>query len=297
MTKPNPHFSTTVHGKWILAGEHAVLRGHPAIIFPVTCKSMELHHWPSTEEAGAEFSGDYGEEMQLLFWSTLERALQILGLPHSYLNGKFAIANQIPIGTGMGASAALCVAIGNWFIAKGKLAKRELLEFARELENLFHSESSGADIAVAIAGKGILFSRKEGSKPITTAWSPQWYLSFSDKVSTTARCVKKVKELWRKNLSLATQIDAGMAESVALAIKALGLNEQDGLDLLASAVEKARHCFQRWGLIEGNVDRHITRLLEAGAIAAKPTGSGNGGYVLSLWERPPPDTGFEMLRV
>ena len=35
-------FNTRTYGKWILAGEHAVLRGCPALAFPLTSRSLHL---------------------------------------------------------------------------------------------------------------------------------------------------------------------------------------------------------------------------------------------------------------
>jgi mevalonate kinase len=281
-------FQTMVPGKWILVGEHAVLRGHPAILFPVKEKSLILRYFVTEEEIRAEFSGDFGDESQFLFWSALERAIEILNIHHSQLSGRFHIENQIPVGAGMGASAALCVAIGRWFAEKGLVTKENLHEFARQLENLFHSESSGADIAVAIAGEGIYFSRSGGLHAIIPRWRPKWYLSYSDKVSITARCVKKVKELWQQNLKLAEKIDKDMSQCVALAERALIGSPEDGLPMLVTALNKASKCFKRWGLLDEHMEQHMEKLFHAGALAAKPTGSGDGGYILSLWNKKPP---------
>lgn len=299
MGKSNPPtFQTTVHGKWILAGEHAVLRGHPAIIFPVKEKFLIFNYWTSDEEVRAEFCGDYGDEMQFLFWSVIERAIEILNIQHGRLTGHFLLENNIPIGGGMGASAALCVAVGRWFVDRKLVPMENLHEFARQLENLFHNESSGADIAVAIAGEGIYFSRSGGLHAIKTHWSPRWYLSFSEKFSTTARCVKKVKELWLQNPKLAQSIDSDMEESVLMAEKALQSTIEEGLEKLAKAIDIANQCFKRWGLIENNSERHINKLINAGALAAKPTGSGDGGFVLSLWnKKPPKNLGIELIAV
>src|SRR5207247_9623027 len=37
-------FHTRTFGKWILAGEHAVLRGSPALAFPLRARGLELRH-------------------------------------------------------------------------------------------------------------------------------------------------------------------------------------------------------------------------------------------------------------
>ena len=56
---------------------------------------------------------------------------------------------------------------------------------------------------------------------------------------------------------------------------------------LADAMNQAQHCFHAWGLITPALAAHMQALRNAGAIAVKPTGSGGGGYVLSLWEQQP----------
>lgn len=296
ITKLN--FTTTVHGKWILVGEHAVLRGYPAILFPVKGKAMTLRYWLTEEKTNLETSGEFGEELHFLFWSVIERASKILDFNLGDIKGKFHLENNIPLGAGMGASAAICVAVGRWLVFCGKLVQENLLEFARQLENLFHEESSGADIAVAIANEGVYFCRRGRMHAIKPTWTPNWYLSFSGQIASTARCVKKVKALWEQNAKLARAIDTKMSEAISKAEKALQSNRQEGIILLTQAIELARQCFEDWGLTKGGVANHINALIAAGALAAKPTGSGEGGFVVSLWDKPPPlDLAFELISV
>ena len=105
----------------------------------------------------------------------------------------------------------------------------------------------------------------------------------------TSHCVKKVKELWEQDPTLAKRIDENMQASVKAAAESLQMSATEGLEQLSEAINKAKICFTQWGLASGKVEQHINQLLETGALAAKPTGSGDGGYVLSLWAEPAPE--------
>ncbi len=286
---PATSMMTTVHGKWILAGEHAVLRGSPALVFPVQGKAMTLSFTSSERDLSVEFSGEHGDELRLLFWGVIEKALEMTSRTRSVLHGHFQITNSIPVGAGLGASAALCVGLGRWFAWRGWVAESELPEFCRLLENLFHGESSGVDIAVALSGRGLCFIRGGERYAIEPRWQPEWYLSYSGKRGVTSECVARVKALWTRDEVLGKRIDQDMREAVAMAARALQLSSAtEGFDLLAEAINKARTCFEHWGLTSGEIGSHVQMLINHGAYAVKPTGSGDGGYVLSLWRKAPP---------
>jgi mevalonate kinase len=291
--KDNPkssHMETVVFGKWILAGEHAVLRGVPALVFPVFGRRLELRYSEEGKAPSVEFSGEHGDELRLLFWGVVEKALEMTGRTHAEASGKFSIMSTIPVGAGMGASAALCVAIGRWFSWRGWVGEEELPEFCRQLENLFHGESSGVDIAVALSGKGLRFERSGERSPFEPRWEPDWYISHSGKRGVTSECIAKVRELWKRDRAFGELIDRDMRDAVALAEAALlRPSAEEGFVELGEALGKARTCFERWGLAGGECGAHLQWLLHHGAYAVKPTGSGDGGFVLSLWRTPPPD--------
>lgn len=296
--KPNANFETITYGKWILAGEHAVLRGSSAILFPVTSKTLTLTYAESQQELKARFIGPYVNEMQVLFWGAWSQALQLLQLSQTDIRGEISINNQVPIGTGMGGSAALCVAIGRFFHFKGFIQEEQILEFSRQIENIFHQESSGADIAVSLAGKGIIYSRQTGIRYLNPSWKPNWYLSFSGHYASTSHCVTQVKNLFEQDLNKALLLDEKMKAGVELAYTSLQLPENLGLPKLVEAIDMANDCFKQWGLADGKMEEHLIKLRQLGAIAVKPTGSGQGGYALSLWDKEPPkDEGISWIKV
>ena len=95
-------FTTTTHAKWILAGEHAVLRGHGALVFPLKNHQLTLSYTQENAELDADYSGSSGADMSLLFWSVLQQGQQLLGHSLNRLSGHFHIDSNIPIGVGMG---------------------------------------------------------------------------------------------------------------------------------------------------------------------------------------------------
>lgn len=283
-------FYSQTHAKWILAGEHAVVRGHSALVFPMHAKTMTLQYQENGLPLSADFEGEQGEDLHLLFWSVIEHGLKHIDRDLSHMTGHFIISNHIPIGSGLGASAALCVNVGRWFAWKQWIRADDLFDFAKYLEDLFHGKSSGLDLAGSLYDSGIYFCPKPDYpiiEPIHAVWKPYWCLSFSGQIGITSHCVRKVQQMYQQTPELAMKLDKAMENCVQLAKTALESSQEIGFDLLVQAINQAKECFSAWGLMGSTIENHIHELQKAGAAAVKPTGSGDGGYVLSLWKTPP----------
>ncbi|MFP5519781.1 MAG: mevalonate kinase [Bdellovibrionia bacterium] len=281
-------FQTTAYGKWILAGEHSVLRGSPALVFPLQSKALHLIYGATQKPLSLKLSGPHGQELEMLFWGVLDRACQLLKIPRSDLSGEVQISSDVPVGAGMGASATLCVALTKWLGHLGYLAETEFYEFAKQLENLFHGESSGVDIAVAMSGKGLKFLRNGPRVEVLPKWKPHLYISYSGQRGVTSDCVLQVKNLLAQNPVHFESLDKKMAAVVENCETILQNTGTDAFDNLAQQISIAENIFREWGLTTGSLDSHLQMLKEAGAVAVKPTGSGGGGYALSLWKEEPP---------
>lgn len=291
--------ATTIktHAKWVLAGEHAVMRGSNAIILPLIGYDLNLHYTPNDEPFQINFDGEYGETLRVLVWGAIHEALAKINIDLNTLTGKVDIHNHIPMGAGLGFSAALCVGIGRLLMHFEYLNEIELFDFAKHLEDLFHGNSSGMDIASVIYSKPISFNHSGTIKPMELTWQPNLYLSYSQQHSLTIDCVNQVTQLIKDNPELGKKIDNDMQSAVATITLALQADAKTGLPSLVNGMQKASECFRQWGLLNKSMEQQITALNKAGALATKPTGAGNGGYIISLWENmPPKDCGIELIR-
>jgi mevalonate kinase len=104
--------------KLILSGEHAVVYGNPAILVAI------------------------GKRL------TAERCQ----------NGRIKITSEIPIGAGMGSSAAFSVATSA--VKLGEMNLEKINDLAYKMEKKFHGNPSGADNTICTYG-GFLWYRKE----------------------------------------------------------------------------------------------------------------------------------------
>lgn len=286
-----PDFQTKTFGKWILAGEHSVLRGCPALVFPLKSKNLHFQFFKGHEVLHLELSGPHGKEMELLFWGVLEKACELCRFDRTDLHGTIQIHSNVPVGAGMGASATLCVAISQFFHFLNLIESQRVYDFARELENLFHGESSGVDIAVALEGNGLFFKRNGERKVLEIQWQPKLYISYTGQRGVTSECVAQVKKIILEEPIKGLKIDEQMQSVVQNCLEILSTNHLDvdvANQLLAKQLNLGCHCFEQWGLNHGEPKRHMDWLIHQGAMAVKPTGSGGGGYVLSLWRNDPP---------
>jgi mevalonate kinase len=145
-------------GKLILLGEHAVVYGKPAIIAAVTQRCFVT----LTPKAGKEIRN----YPAFIISKTLEyfhKKTPSGFIPHQYGAGfTLSINSQIPVGGGMGSSAALAVSIAGAvsLFLREKFDKEKINNIAYLSEQEKHGNPSGADNSACCYG-GLMWFRKE----------------------------------------------------------------------------------------------------------------------------------------
>ncbi len=282
-------FTKSLYAKCILSGEHAVLRGSPALVFPLKEYAIAIKYEANNEYFDCKFSGPHGDPLKFLFWGLLEEGLKRVEKNRSHLSGHMELTSYLPLGGGLGASAALCVGVGVFLSKMGFIEDSKLFEFCRSLEDQFHGESSGVDIAISFFEKPMVYRRDKESVLFEPRWIPKIYLFYSGKKGVTSDCVNKVKALKTMKPNVFATLDQQMKDSAELCIQALSESKSDtSFEKLKEGLRLGQDCYEQWDLVPAVVQDALLKLKNGGAIQSKLTGSGGGGYILSLWDKMPP---------
>ena len=273
-------------GKWILLGEHSVIRERPALVFPLTSRSLELRFTPQSGITPIP-SGPWKAPFEIA-QTRLATFLREQGRELCFPEGRIEIESNLPMAAGLGSSAALAVAVARLAMHFGLLEENFLFAASLAIEDGFHGKSSGMDIAAVIAASPLLFQRGREPQKLGLAWQPKIFLCDSGERSSTSSSVARVENLRLVDEKKFLSLDENMAAAVEMARAALAKKENESFARLAHAIEMGAHSFREWDLISEKIDDKINFLRAEGAHAVKPTGSGGGGFILSLWKDDPP---------
>ena len=141
----------SVSGKVILAGEHAVVYGEPALVAAVGLRMRIETEWIKQKETKII---DKHNDLSLV-----KKAIEICLKEGKIDKGvKVKIDSQIPVGLGLGSSAAMATAIV-WCLLKqsSQTVKDKVI---KQIEDIQHGNSSGVD--QTIVGEGGVIKYKKG---------------------------------------------------------------------------------------------------------------------------------------
>jgi len=271
-----------VFSKVILCGEHSVLRGGRAVVTPLKNHALRYSFETNAEGLTLEYSPKV-QNFEIVIEGTFNRAFELLDLDKKNLKIKLHVDSLVPLGKGLGGSAALCVFVAKIFKQNDLLGERSVFSFAVELENMFHGESSGVDVAGCLSAAPQVYVRGKTLKPIKTNVGPLVFgLTDSGENGDTEDCIDKVVSLKSQNKDFFYSLDSDMNEASKLLSEAL---ENGDITKLTRAFFKASNVFKAWGLVTEGMSKTAQKLEQSGALVTKPTGSGLGGCILSVWRK------------
>ena len=214
--------------KLILSGEHAVVYGAPALAMSVNrFTNVKIEEYKSnkifvdfkTLNFSLEFSvtdlvtfkknidekyQDFSENKinirevfskpHFLALYTIASFFRMLNCDPKY-GSKITIDSDIPIGRGLGSSAALIIgllkAISEFHAVE--ISEKDFFNVARNIENLQHGQSSGLDLYLAMHGGAVLFNDgKFSPRPLPKI--PFYLVDTGLPKNTTGECVLAVKK-------------------------------------------------------------------------------------------------------
>lgn len=253
----------TGHGKLLLCGEHAVVHGHPAIAVAVD-RSTEV---TLTPHAGTTTVTSNHTDHRVL-----DALLTVL--PGEGFD--VGVVTDLPVGRGMGSSAALAVALvrARAALDGDQPDADEVYARAMPIERAFHGNPSGVDVAVAASG-GCLWFRK-GDPPIREPLPPPaWSLVVLD-TGTSGDTQELVAAVGARR----PDIDPALARIGALVAQA---REALADPVALGALLTENHALLREiGVSTPALDALVALALDAGAHGAKLAGAGGGGVVLAV---------------
>lgn len=276
-------FEFTSYAKCVLAGEHAVLRGGQALVLPQNDFQMNFKFTPSEKDKLEILPSPFAPYIQ----EALKKAFSFKAISNPvYPKGSLELTSTIPISSGLGSSAAFCVALMYFLKEHLNLKNEEELEFAQRIEDIFHGKSSGMDVAAVYYNKPILYSQKTKAVPLKINKLPKFKLVETGIHGETKKCIAKVNDIIKKDPERGKSIDLNMEEAVKLAKNGLlSFNEgkeEEALELISKSLNLSFQCYKDWNLIPEKVLTLREKLLEKGALAVRLTGSGDGGFLLAL---------------
>ena len=264
------------NGKVILLGEHAVVFGVPAIAAGIE-RGVEAQ-----AEVAASASLRIGERRaQAGDDSELGQAYQALLSALGAANFAVEARLELPPGSGLGASAALGVAIARAVLAaQGALPDPARVQLATAAwEGVYHGNASGVDAAAAASDGCILFDKTSGPKPLLLARDLVLAIGLAGPPASTKLMVESVARLRERRRPV---VDKALEGIRALVQNAKLCLEAGDLPGLGSLMNYNQMLLSGLFVSTEGIERCCALAREAGALGAKLTGAGGGGAVIAL---------------
>ncbi len=282
----------TAFGKTILIGDQFVLEEVPAIVsaipFQTVCEVERTSGdgW-QLEDNRTEVPGykNKKREQQVV---SINRILQVMGIDVKKTPLKIKYGGDLLAGSGVGASAAVCVSLARALDDEFKLGytKEQINHVGWEGEFAYHGIPSGVDNTASTYGGMLLFWVKDGKQhfdKIACKKPLHIVLGNSGVTANTALLDDYIAEMKAKD-------PAGFKsrmEAITNQVREMKAALETGDLAKVGAIMTANHeILIQMGLSHEKLVYLCSKALKMGALGAKVTGGGRGGYMNALTTGP-----------
>jgi mevalonate kinase len=230
-----------------------------------------------------ETPGYKAEKLQQQKEST-ERMLKFMNVDTSHEKYSVTLGGDLIAASGVGASAASCAAIARGFSDELGLSysDEQVNKVAYEGEKGYHGTPSGIDNTAATYG-GLIWYRREGDSQIMEQMKlrkpVEIVMGNTGIVADTKTVVGGVKERKDKDPERYARLFKDADQLVREARKDL---EAFNLEKVGAYMNENHRLLQEIGVSSKELDALVEVARKAGALGAKLTGTGRGGYMVAL---------------
>ena len=287
-----PAISSSACGKFILTGEHAVVYGEPAIALPLTSRRIHLRVEASIMGQAGEISVafpalgldsklDHLPDKHPIYRAIIE-TLNRLGI-NQRPSCKLHYNTQLPIGAGLGSSAAMAVATirGLSSFLGHPLDDSAINQLAYECEKTVHDNPSGIDNTVITYERPVFFQKGKEIAFLQPKKAFHFILADSGVQKSTHESVAQLAAFREAKPAFVLPRITEIGELSQMAQNALLSGDEAELAL---AINRNQVLLSELELSCPELDRLISLAQDSGALAAKLTGGGKGGYLIALVE-------------
>jgi mevalonate kinase len=257
-------------GKVLLLGEHAVVYGHPALAAAIELRvTVEVE--PQPDGIRLELPGAFPVPQGVL------DAVGELARAAGHQTGFVArVRSDLPLGSGLGSSAALGVALARAF--RPSCNPDEAASLAMHLERVLHGAPSGVDPAVCARGGVIEFVK--GDPPTIEKVPGKAWLCVAP--TGIARGTHTTVLPLAQRRALDPRVDENLSRLGAIARSGRPAFERGDLARLGALFDEAHAVLRELGVSCKELDETVAKLRAHGALGAKLTGAGGGGAAIGL---------------
>ncbi|GAB3675075.1 hydroxymethylglutaryl-CoA reductase, degradative [Salinisphaera aquimarina] len=280
------------YGKIILLGEHSVVYGRHAIAAPIPL-NIRAEVKPQREHIDLMIPR-WGVEMRL---SEPERCISSLHASITLIAERLGVAERgmrvdvvphIPRANGLGASAALAVAVIRAMARcfEVEISEREISNLAFDCEKIAHGTPSGIDNTLATFGRPILFRKENaGARPeirdLATPDPIPVIIGLSGVATLTMQTVGNVRTAWQKNPERYEAIFSQIDQLALAGVEALRKGDIAELGELMNIDHGLLNALQ---VSSWEIEELVEIARRNGALGAKLTGGGGGGAMIAVCE-------------